>query len=129
MKTPNRLKIIFFIIYTIAVFTTGYYASSCKDAIIYRLDDPLEAEYIGNDGEKQEFIFDVQHHGRISVSYKAFNADRETANIVHSLFLLNKQNFAVSPKTPDTTLVYIVGKKKWLFLNPALKAMLNIYSP
>ncbi len=129
MKTPNRLKIIFFIIYTIAVFTTGYYASSCKDAIIYRLDDPLEAEYIGNDGEKQEFIFDVQHHGRISVSYKAFNADRETANIVHSLFLLNKQNFAVSPKTPDTTPVYIVGKKKWLFLNPALKAMLNIYSP
>lgn len=129
MKTPNRLKIIFFIIYTIAVFTTGYYASSYKDAIIYRLDDPLEAEYIGNDGEKQEFIFDVQHHGRISVSYKAFNADRETANIVHSLFLLNKQNFAVSPKTPDTTPVYIVGKKKWLFLNPALKAMLNIYSP
>ena len=52
-ENANRLKIIFFIIYTIAVFTTRYYASSYKDAIIYRLDDPLEAEYIGNDGEKQ----------------------------------------------------------------------------
>lgn len=79
MKTPNRLKIIFFIIYTIAVFTTRYYASSYKDAIIYRLDDPLEAEYIGNDGEKQEFIFDVFRYGRMPISYISLNADAQTA--------------------------------------------------
>ena len=129
MKIPSIFKKFIFFVYTIAIFIFGCYIYSYKDRIVYWLSAPKSSEYIGNNIDKQEFIFDVQHHGRISVSYKAFNADRETANIVHSLFLLNKQNFAVSPKTPDTTPVYIVGKKKWLFLNPALKAMLNIYSP
>lgn len=126
---PSIFKKIYFFVYTIAIFIFGFYIYSYKDWFIYLISAPKVSEYIGNDIDKQEFIFDVQHHGRISVSYKAFNADRETANMAHSLFLLNKQNFAISPKTPDTTLVYIVGKEKWLFLNPALKAMLNIYSP
>lgn len=129
MKMPGIFEKFILFVYTIAVFMLGCYVYSCKDRIVYWISAPEASEYVGNDIDKQEFIFDVQHHGRISVSYKAFNADGETASILHSLFLLNKQNFAISPKSPDTTLVYIVGKKKFLFLNPALKAMLNIYSP
>ena len=130
MKIPGIFNKFIFLVYTITIFIFGYYTYSHKDRIVYLFSAPEASEYIGNNIDKQEFIFYVQHYGRISVSYKAFNADKETANIIHSLLLLNKQNFAISPKTPDTTRVYIVGKKKWLFLNPALKAMLNIiYSP
>lgn len=128
MKTPNRLKIIFFIIYTIAVFTTGYYASSYKDAIIYRLDDPLEAEYIGNDGEKQEFIFDVFRYGRMPISYISLDADAQTAKILDLLFTHNtaKEGVTVAPGTPYTTKVFVVGNGNTLCLNPVLRAMLDV---
>ncbi len=128
MKTPNRLKIIFFIIYTIAVFTTRYYASSYKDAIIYRLDDPLEAEYIGNDGEKQEFIFDVFRYGRMPISYISLNADAQTAKILDLLFTHNtaKEGVTVAPGTPYTTKVFVVGNGNTLCLNPVLRAMLDV---
>lgn len=128
MKTPNRLKIIFFIIYTITVFTTGYYASSCKDTIIYRLDEPLEAEYVGNDGEKQEFIFDVFRYGRMPISYTSLNADAQTAKILDLLFTHNtaKEGVTVAPGTPYTTKVFVVGNGNTLCLNPVLRAMLDV---
>lgn len=128
MKTPNRLKIIFFIIYTITVFTTGYYASSCKDTIIYRLDEPLEAEYVGNDGEKQEFIFDVFRYGRMPISYTSLNVDAQTAKILDLLFTHNtaKEGVTVAPGTPYTTKVFVVGNGNTLCLNPVLRAMLDV---
>ena len=128
MKTPNRLKIIFFIIYTITVFTTGYYASSCKDTIIYRLDEPLEAEYVGNDEEKQEFIFDVFRYGRMPISYTSLNADAQTAKILDLLFTHNtaKEGVTVAPGTPYTTKVFVVGNGNTLCLNPVLRAMLDV---
>ena len=128
MKTPNRLKIIFFIIYTITVFTTGYYASSCKGTIIYRLDEPLEAEYVGNDEEKQEFIFDVFRYGRMPISYTSLNADAQTAKILDLLFPHNtaKEGVTVAPGTPYTTKVFVVGNGNTLCLNPVLRAMLDV---
>lgn len=128
MKVSNRLKNILFIIYTIAIFTTGCYAYSCKDAIIYRLDEPLEAEYIGNDRENQEFIFDVFRYGRMSISYTSLNADAQSAKILDLLFTHNtaKEGVTVAPGTPYTTKVFVVGNGNTLCLNPVLRVMLDV---
>ena len=131
MQAPNRLKTLFFSIYTIAIFTAGCYAYSCKDAIIYSLDEPLEAEYIGNDRDKQEFIFDVFRYGRMPLSYTSLNADAQTAKILDLLFTHNtaKEGVTVAPGTPYTTKIFVVGNGNTLCLNPVLRAMLDIDAP
>ena len=127
MNAPNRLKIIFFIIYTIVIFATGCYVSSCKNTIIYQLDDPLEAEYIENDREKQEFIFDVFRYGRMPVSYTSLNADAQSAKILDRLFSYTtaKEGVTVAPGTSYTTKVFVVGNGNTLCLNPVLRVMLD----
>lgn len=128
MKAPNKLKIVIFIVYTIAIFATGCYVYSCKDAIGYQFDEPLEAEYVGNDREKQEFIFDVFRYGRMPVSYASLNADAQTAKILELLFthITAKEGVTVAPGTPYTTKVFVVGNGNALCLNPVLRAMLDV---
>lgn len=131
MKAPNRLKLIFFSLYTIAIFIIGCYAYSCKDTIIYHFDEPLEAEYIGNDREKQEFIFDVFRYGKMPIAYTSLNADAQTAKIIDLLFTHTtaKEGVTVAPGTPYTTKVFVVGNGNTLCLNPILRVMLDGDAP
>lgn len=117
MKVHDRKFIIYILIYTIGVFCVGYYTYSIKNKLEFWFDEPLEATYIGNDVEKEEFIFEVFRYGKMSVPYKTFSANQQTANIIDALLEFNKISFVVYPSNNGVMKVYIAYSNKSLLLN------------